>query len=305
MSRLASAFGVEGSLGSRAAYAFRKALSSMLHAPFTHLIAACSVATALLLSVVGGAAMLQARSLLTSWSQRAELTVYLAPQLTDSDGARLVGRIAGLAQGEARYVSADEALDRLAAALGEGAEELRALATNPLPPSIEVIPGAGAPPLEALVAKFEALEGVDEVDRGSEWGERFQRMARGVEAAGAVILPLLLIGAAVLAGSVVRLAVHERRREIEILRLVGATDAFIRAPFLVEGLLSGLVGGIVAALGLLALAAGVGDDLAALPAGASVDLLALASPLSLLAVVGAGALLGLVATALSVERQLR
>lgn len=306
MSRLSSAFGVEGSLLSRASYAFRKALGAIAHAPFTHLVSVFSIAVALILAAVIGSAVVQARALLDGWSRRVELTVYLTQGTSDADGARLRDRIAGLAKGEARYVPAEEALNRLVAALGEPGKGLVELATNPLPSSIEVIPGSDAPALSVLAAQLAPLEGVDEVDLGGEWSERFGRMSRAVEAAGLVLLPILLIGAAVLAGSVVRLGVHERRQEIEILRLVGATDAFVRAPFLVEGALAGLAGGLLAVLGLLLIAGQVGPELlAALPLASQLELASLASPLQLLSVAGAGTLLGLVATALSVERQLR
>jgi len=306
MSRLASSFGVQGTLWNRASYAFRKAWAAMVHAPFTHLVSMFSIAVSLILAAVIGTAMLQARALLESWGSRTEFTIYLRDGTSAADGLRLQERVANLVKGEARFVSPEEALRRLAASMGEEGRGLTELATNPLPASIEVIPGPEARAVEVLQAELQGLEGIAEVDLGSEHARRFVRLARGAEAAGLLLLPILVLAAAVLAGSVVRLGVHERRREIEILRLVGATDAFVRAPFLVEGLLAGLIGGGLAAGGLLILKAQLAPDLLeTLPALFRPDLASLASPIQLAAVVGAGALLGVVATALSVERQLR
>ncbi|AKU90346.1 cell division protein FtsX [Vulgatibacter incomptus] len=289
------------------AYPFRRAVGAMRTAPFTHLVAAASIAVALILATVGGFAAFQARALLDAWGLRGEVTVYLSPDVGVAQGEKLTGQIAELSGGSARFVSAEEALGKLAGTLGEKGQALLSLPVNPLPPSVEVVPAArDAASLAALARQLEPLDGVQEVDVGAEWTERIAAFASAVEIAGLLLLPILLVGAGVLAGSVVRLAVHERRREIEILRLVGATDGFVRAPFLAEGLLAGLFGGLLAALGLWILAGQAGARLAeVITLPIELDPLALASPVRLAAVIGAGALLGFVSTLLSVERHLR
>ncbi len=305
MSRMAHAFSARGSLLSRSRYALRQALGSIGHAPFTHLVASCSLAAALFLAAVSVSVTMGAGALLDSWSRSGELTLYLAPALGDARHDRLMEEVRALVDGEVSFVPAEEALERLALALGEPGEALRELPRNPLPASIEIRPlGLDGAALQRLAASLVRLEGVEEVDRGGEWADRVERITTAAGAAAMILLPLLLLGAAVLAASVVRMAIHERRREIEILRLVGATDAFIRAPFLVEGVLAGLAGGLAAAAGLWILAAQLSAQLV-LAFPPELDPAALASPSRLLLVIAAGGALGLVATAVSVERQLR
>lgn len=293
---------------SRLLYFVRKALSGMRAAPFVHAVAALTIGVALVLSGIVAGLALQARALLSQWGLRAEITVYLAPQVDPQQAEYLARRAAEIVSGTARYVTADEALARLAAALGEDGDLLRDLPDNPLPASVEVVPAPGteAAQVELLANALARLPGVEEVDYGRAWIDRITGLSRAAAVVGLTLLPLILLGAAVLAGSVVRLAIHARAQEIEIQRLVGATPAFVRAPFLVEGALSGLLGGLLGAAGLWGVARWVGPSLqAALPIPAELQPSALAGPLPLLLVVVAGGALGFVASAFSVGRHLR
>ncbi|WP_373045008.1 cell division protein FtsX [Vulgatibacter sp.] len=292
----------------RLLYFVKKALGGMRAAPFVHAVAALTIAVALLLAGVVGALALQARSLLDEWGLRAEITVYLAPRVQPADAEYLAKQAAEITSGTARYVTAQEAMARLAEALGEEGEALRELPENPLPPSVEVVPAVGttAEQVEVLARALRKLDGVIEVDYGRAWIERITGLSRAAGVIGLTLLPLILLGAAVLAASVVRLAIHARASEIDIQRLVGATNAFVRAPFLVEGALAGLAGGLLGAAGLFAVASYVGPTLqAAVPLPPELQPVALAGPLPLLVVVGAGVLLGFVASAISVGRHLR
>lgn len=292
----------------RLLYFVKQALSGMRAAPFVHGVAALTIAVALLLSGVVGALALQARALLEQWGLRAEITVYLTPQVAPAEAEYLARQAAELTSGTARYVTAHEALQELAAALGEEGEALRELPENPLPASVRVVPAVGttAAEVEVLARALGKLPGVLDVDYGRAWIDRITGLSRAAGVIGLTLLPLILLGAAVLAASVVRLAIHARSAEIEIQRLVGATNAFVRLPFLVEGAFAGLLGGLLGAGGLFAVAWYVGPALeAALPLPAELQPAALAGPVPLLIVVGAGTALGLLASAISVGRHLR
>ena len=306
MSRLAYAFD-RGSARARAAYALRKALAAMRAAPFTHVVAAASVAAALSICTVVGAATLGARALVEAWSRSGEITVYLAPGTSAKEAERLAAVARETSGGTVRYVSPEDALASLAASMGEAGQGLLDLPDNPLSGTLEIDLGSRPPEeIRAIVGKLAALSSVEEVDGGAAWTDRMARVARAAEGISGTLLPLLLLGAAVLVGSVVRLGVHERRKEITILRLVGATDGFIRAPLWIEGALSGLAGGLLAAAGVVGVGLGAGRSLAhALSIPPALDPAALLHPLLLGAVVLAGGVVGVVATALSVERQLR
>ena len=292
----------------RLVYFVGKALGGMRAAPFVHLVTALTIGVALTLATVTGVVAAPAGALLEAWGLRAELTLYLAPGTDAAAGAAVAAEAAEAAEGDARFVPPEEALARLRVALGEGGSLLDDLPANPLPPSVEVRPGKArtAREVAALATKLSELAGVDEVDYGGEWIDRVAGLSRAARLLGLVLVPLIVLGAAVLAGSVIRLGVYARREEIEIMKLVGATDAFVRAPFLVEGFLAGALGGGLAAAALLWLAHRIGPELAAaLPLPPELGPSALATGTNLALVALAGALLGLASSALSVGRHLR
>ncbi len=145
-----------------------------------------------------------------------------------------------------------------------------------------------------------------DVDYGGRWLGPAQRMLVALRIGLVGLFALLVSVTLVLVSNTFQLAVYARRDEIEILKLVGATDWFVRLPFLLEGLLEGLVGGGFAGLGLaLGFASGWPRVLAAVPPLVSLG----AQPFPLVQValgtLGLGGLLGLVASGLSVERFLR
>lgn len=174
------------------------------------------------------------------------------------------------------YVDKEEALRRYrtwAAGLAELAQEL---ATNPLPASLEIYLEPGGPAAESAAA-IERLvtdsAGVEEVRFSLDWLQRFESMLQMARVGGSGLAVIVLAAVVFVMSSVLRLAVFSRRDEIDIMRLVGATPAFIRGPFLVAGAVSGLVASGIA----LALVEGVRRTaLSATGAGSAVvlDLLA-------------------------------
>src|SRR5207253_8852815 len=119
---------------------------------------------------------------------------------------------------------------------------------NPLPPPLEVTPGTGRPPSAGRLraARLEKLPGVQEVDYGREWLAKLEALGRGLRVFGAGALFTVLGAALLVVANTIRLAVYARRDEIEIMKLVGATDGYVRAPFLLEGALQGLIGAALA-----------------------------------------------------------
>ncbi len=151
-----------------------------------------------------------------------------------------------------RYVSKVEALYEASRELTEFSDVYSDLEVNPLPASLEISlrEGRRTPTdVEAVADRVSAYRFVEEARYGREWVDRVFALRR-VAGGGAIILGLsFAIGAALLIGIAVRMAVLARSREISIMQTVGATDGYIRRPFLIEGLLTGLGGGLLA-LGL-------------------------------------------------------
>jgi cell division transport system permease protein len=204
-------------------------------------------------------------------------------------------------------VTPAEALRRLRASLGPEAPALEGVEADVLPASVEVrAPGVSLAGARDLARRLAAVPGAKEVDFGNAWLERFEALLRRLRWTGLALFGVLSLGTAVLVSNTLRLGVFARRDEIEIMKLVGATDAYVEAPFLIEGVLQGICGAGLAALALLVLHALLAPRLAAA--------VGLAAPLQradvlpgsmVLTLLGGGAALGLVASALAVGRFLR
>jgi cell division transport system permease protein len=204
---------------------------------------------------------------------------------------------------EVRYVSEDEALARARSELVEFKEAYRDLETNPLPASLEIRlkPEFRDAEHARLVAeRLHAYPFVDDVRFGRDWVERLDRLRNLAAAVGLVIGLAFAIVAIVIIGVTIRITVLQRAREIAIMRLVGATNRFIRGPFLLEGALKGLLGG-----GLAILMCRLTLQVFRQTAGEVGSGLVFFGPLELGLVVMFGTLIGLMGSLLSVGRHLR
>jgi cell division transport system permease protein len=206
----------------------------------------------------------------STWNYRAEISLFLDPGLPAEATAELRERLtADPAIGEVTVIPAAAGLETLRAQSGLG-EVLDALGENPLPDVLVIVPSAGADDAGSLGALATRLAALPEVDRVREDYEWVRRLQAAVDLAGRLTLvaALLLTGAMLLVvGNAIRLEIAGRREEIVVTKLIGATDGFVRRPFVYMGLWYGAAGGLTAlalvALLLLALASPV-DRLATL-----------------------------------------
>lgn len=265
------------------------------------------VAIALALPAAMQVLVENARSMSPAFADAADFTVYLRLDVDEDRGRALGAEIALRDDVESTsFVSKLEGLADLKSQTGFG-NALDALTENPLPHVIRVRPRVDAiAEIDTLAAALEAIEETEFVQLDRLWVERLNAiLALGGRA---VDIVTVLLGAAVILviGNTIRLEINNRRTEIEVLKLVGATDGFIRRPFLYTGLCLGCFGaisaGLMIALGLLLLARPVGD-LAALYA-ADFRLSGL-GPAGFGALVGGGAALGWAGAWIAAARHLR
>jgi cell division transport system permease protein len=121
------------------------------------------------------------------------------------------------------------------------------LASNPLPPSFDVTPKRGEDTEEiALAIKRAKLAGVDEVRWGKEVSRRILQIARAIQIVFLVAIIILLVASTIDIANTIRLSIFARRREVEVMKLVGATNWFVRGPFMLEGLVTGALGACAA-----------------------------------------------------------
>lgn len=233
-------------------YSLREAIAAFRRTP---LLAALSVlAIALSLFVVGlfTLAAFNVRRAIDTVEERVEIVAYLQDGATEEQIAIARQELGALPEVlQTRYVSKTEALASAVRDLEEFREVFSDLDVNPLPASLEVRMQPGhrnTESVERVAEQLRAFAFVDDVSYGREWLAKIVSLRRIAAGATALIGGAFAAVAAIIIATAVRLAVFARREEIEIMRLVGATNAFIQSPFLIEGLLSGLLGGSVAAL---------------------------------------------------------
>ena len=286
----------------------RRAAVNLWRAPLPSLVAVLTIALSLFIGATFVLGVQAARALFTSWGAQASVTLSLDKSVTDAQAAALAARIrAQQPEAQVAYVDRELALKRLRVELGDLSGALDALPQNPLPASLEVTPPGSLPPggLRVLAAELGQLPGVREVEYGREWLDKLEALGRGLRNFGAGALLAVLGAALLVVANTIRLAVYARRDEIEIMKLVGATDTYVRAPFLLEGALQGLIGAALAVASVVSLERWVLPQVkqalvfaAGVPAP-RMDLLQSASLL------GAGTLVGLFGSWLAVSRFLR
>jgi len=239
------------------AYFFREALVNLLRGWKTSFVAVLTIAVSLLL---GGAFLLASRNLLESvqrWRQEMRVVVYLRPATPDAVLARLAAEASRAPWvASAQAVSPQEARARFRdifpglSGLVEGWEE------EPLPASIEVSLRDGRDgenrraEVQAWIDGWRRRPEVEMVDDDREWLGQLETLVAIGRGIGLALSGVLLGAAIFTIGSVIRLTAFLHQEEISILRLVGATEFYIRGPFYTEGLLQGLIGGGLATGGL-------------------------------------------------------
>ncbi|WP_242346659.1 cell division protein FtsX [Anaeromyxobacter terrae] len=285
--------------------AARRALESMARGPYVALVGAATVFVAVFATGLFAGALGGAERLLESWAGEVRVSVYLAP---GADLERARAAAAALAPGRrVEAVPSEVALSRLADSLGEQAHVLEGVGPGALPDAVEIdAPGLSLEGARELAARLRSVPGADDVDYGTAWLEGLERLVARARTAAFFLFGALALATAILVSNTLRLAVFARREEIEIMKLVGATDAFVATPFLIEGLLQGLLGAGAAVIALVGVHGLLVPRLAAAVSAARALTLADTLPPALvLALVGGGAGIGLLGSALSVARALR
>ena len=232
-------------------YSLREALSAFRRTPM--LTALSVIAISLSLFVVGLFALtaFNIRQVLERIEERVEVVAYLRDDATVEEVQ--LARLALQGIPEVRridYVSRDDALVNAVQELEEFREVFSDLETNPLPASLEIRlrPGHRGPAdLERIATRLAAYDFVEDVSFGRDWVAKIVSLRKIAGGATAIIGGAFAAVAAIIIATAVRISVFARREEIQIMRLVGATDGFIQRPFLFEGLLAGIVGGLIAA----------------------------------------------------------
>ena len=272
-------------------YAVRQAWASLWRSRGSSAFAVLAIALAV--AVLGALLLLtvNAEHLLAQWTAAAEFSVYLRDDASSEQRGAIETEIqqSGAAAG-VDYVSKAQALARFRRDFAELASLTSGFGDNPFPASVEVRVRPEAEQdgrAQALVSRVATLPGVADVRYDREWLGRLASALGTIRGVGFALALLMALAAAVTVAAVVRLGLHARRDEIEIMQLVGSPMIFIRGPFVAEGLLQGGLGAVLAlvilAAGFATVTAWWGQQLAGLLDGASLRFLPLRLALLLVA----------------------
>jgi cell division transport system permease protein len=198
-----------------------------------------------------------ARALMEEWGGRIRVTAYLADSVPAEGANRLREQIGALEEVQAvSFRSKEEALKTLEGKLATRTGLLKGLSRNPLPASFEIQlkpPFRDKEGVDRLAAKLKGISEIADLQYGAEWIERFSAFLVLLQVLGAGMSALLLLTTFLIVAHMIRLNIFSRREEIEVMRAVGATSFFIRAPFYLEGIFQGLAGAGLAWAGLYGL----------------------------------------------------
>jgi len=282
-------------------FVLKEALLAFRRAPLLSALSVTTIAFSLFVVGLFGLVALNLHRALGRVSERVEVVAYLLPGTPIETVTHALKDIEAFPEvANASYVSEDSALARARRELVEFRDQLRELERNPLPASIEVTLKPGdrdAVHVAGVADRLKDFEFVDDVRYGGDWVKQLDRVRSIAAAVGLVVGAAFAAVAVIIIGATIRMAVLQRGREIAIMRLVGATDWFIRLPFLVQGAIKGCAGGLLAVALSYAAHLVVADWLQFRTA--------FFDPAQSAAIVGGGMVIGLFGSWLSVGRQLR
>jgi cell division transport system permease protein len=230
----------------------REALRTFRRTPLLSALSVASIGFSLFTIGLFGLVALNFRETLRNLAERVEVVAFVL-RGTPTEAVGLAGQdIQAFPEVlEVRFVSEEEALARARAELVEFQEAYRDLETNPLPASLEIrLKPAFRDAVHAqqVAERVRGFTFVDDVRYGRDWVQRLDRLRNMAAIVGLVIGLAFAIVAIVIIGVTIRITVLQRATEIAIMRLVGATNQYIRGPFLLEGALKGAMGGLLAIL---------------------------------------------------------
>ena len=226
-------------------FVLRRVFKSLRELLWTHILTSGTMAMTLF--IFGGFFLLQQNlhGLLRGWGGQLQIFVYLDEGQASRNLQSVLQQVRSYPEVESvRFVSKEEAWQDFKQALGAQAGLLEGLEVEILPSSLEVIlkrAHRNRASMESLAQRLRKVEGISEVEYPEEWMERLSLLVLGVQWAKWVFGAFLFAATLLIVANTVKLALLARKDEVEIMQLVGATEGLIKAPFVIEGMIQGVV----------------------------------------------------------------
>jgi cell division transport system permease protein len=236
----------------RTSYFTARALSNIRQNLLLSLLTVGTITLAMLIISLFLIVFVNLQGTTEDWSRRVQVVAYFDKELVPQEVSALTARIKSL-QGTEKvtYITKAEALERFRAMLKGQQSLLEGVSPDALPSSMEISLKSSrrdSDAVSAYVANLKKIPGIGEVQYGDEWIRRFTAFMNFLRLVGALLGGFLLLAVMFIISNTIKLTIYARKDELEVLNLVGATSFFIKAPFLIEGVLHGAVGSLLSLL---------------------------------------------------------
>jgi cell division transport system permease protein len=234
-------------------YSTKTALQSLMKEKWINLLSILTVGASLLVSAMAIITIYNVEIVTRSLPEKFTMVVYLKDGLEPQDIQQLMGQLTGKEYvAGAKYISREQALAELKHALRDVTNVIEGLDENPLSGAVELKLKKGSvtgSSVKNISADIKKLPGVDDIYYEEKIAETVSLLKTSIENFSLIILGIIIFVVLFVISSTVKILFYRRKNEIEIIKLLGATGGFIRAPFLIEGGVIGFLGGLFATLG--------------------------------------------------------
>ena len=227
----------------------KPAVQDLIDNRFLSVVAIVTIALSIFIVSALGLFFLNADDMMTAWKRGVRIMVYLTPdtgEIERSNMEKYIHKMYGVAG--IRYISKEEGLTLLKEQMHQQSSLLANLSENPLPDAFEIQmtrTSQNNETIETLADQLKALPLVDDLEYGQRWLGQFSQIFSLFRLAGYAIGCLFFMATAFIVANTIRLVLYSRREEVEIMRLIGASNTFIKVPFYIEALIQGAIGGTI------------------------------------------------------------
>ncbi len=228
---------------------YKRAIQDILDHKFLNAVTIITIAISILIVSAFALFFVNASDIISSWQKDIRIMAYLRPDIPHADIGALKLKIQDFyGVRNVKFISKEEGLQILKDQMKRQPSLFVDLKENPLPDAfaIRMIPTSQIQEkIEGLTTRLEALPEINDVEYAHKWLARFTNIFNLFRLSGFALGGLFSVAAVFIVANTIRLVLYTRREEVEIMRLVGAADSFIKAPFYIEGIIQGALGGTI------------------------------------------------------------